>query len=154
MSKNYKINGNIILQEKETYSLKSSTKLIENKYKAITLWGLFLTIFILLIVCLVIFSYISIIFNNVKNFSITETHSLILLLAISITTIFISTIIGISINNRNKLTLINKIINNQEIYNINDTTTNYDDKQNIKSITSSDQKAKVLIAAIEAIKDL
>ena len=40
MSKNYKINGNIILQEKETYSLKSSIKLIENKYKAITLWGL------------------------------------------------------------------------------------------------------------------
>ena len=132
----------------------SIEKLIENKYKAITLWGLFLTIFILLIVCLVIFSYISIIFNNVKNFSITEPHSFILLLAISITTIFISTIIGISINNRNKLTLINKIINNQEIYNINDTTTNYDDKQNIKSITSSDQKAKILIAAIEAIKDL
>lgn len=132
----------------------SIEKLIENKYKAITLWGLFLTIFILLIFCLVIFSYISIIFNNVKNFSITEPHSLILLLAISITTIFISTIIGISINNRNKLTLINKIINNQEIYNINDTTTNYDDKQNIKSITSSDQQAKVLIAAIEAIKDL
>lgn len=154
MSKNYKINGNIILQEKETYSLKSSIKLIENKYKAITLWGLFLTIFILLIICLIIFSNISLTFNKDKSFSITTTNSLFLIIVISITTIIISTIIGVSVNNRNKLTLINKIINNQEIYNINDTITNYDDKKNIKSITSSDQKAKVLIAAIEAIKDL
>lgn len=53
-----------------------------------------------------------------------------------------------------KIEILKKIINNQEIYNINDTITNYDDKQNIKFITSSDQQAKVLIAAIEAIKDL
>ena len=131
MSKNFKISGNVILQEKENYSLKSSVKLIENNYKPITLWGLFFFIFVLLIITSIIFSDASIIVNNVRIFSITTTYTLILLIVISITTIIISTIIGISINNRNKLILINKIINNQEIYNIKESTINDDDKQNI-----------------------
>ena len=118
MSKNFKISGNVILQEKENYSLKSSVKLIENNYKPITLWGLFFFIFVLLIITSIIFSDASIIVNNVRIFSITTTYTLILLIVISITTIIISTIIGISINNRNKLILINKIINRYSTFTI------------------------------------
>ena len=48
---------------------------------------------------------------------------------------------------------LNKIIESLKFESISNTNTVYKD-DNIKSITSSDQQAKVLIAAIEAIKDL
>lgn len=124
------------------------------KFKSETLWGLFLGIHILLIICAIIFSDISIGRNGTKIFYLPTRNSLFLVLTICITTIILNIVIFFCINNNNKLRLINKILEDSNIEKISDTSTTYDKDGNVKEITSSDQKAKVLIAAIESIKDL
>ncbi len=124
------------------------------KFKSETLWGLFLGIHILLIICAIIFSDISIGRNGTKIFYLPTRNSLFLVLTICITTIILNIVFFFCINNNNKLRLINKILEDSNIEKISDTTTKYDKDGNITEITSSDQQAKVLIAAIESIKDL
>lgn len=108
----------------------------------------------LLIISTIIFSDVSIECSETKIFYLTSRHSLFLVLTICITTIILNIVIFFCINNNNKLRLINKILEDSNIEKISDTSTTYDKDGNVKEITSSDQKAKVLIAAIESIKDL
>lgn len=108
----------------------------------------------LLIISTIIFSDVSIERSETKIFYLTSRHSLFLVLTICITTIILNIVIFFCINNNNKLRLINKILEDSNIEKISDTSTTYDKDGNVKEITSSDQKAKVLIAAIESIKDL
>ena len=156
MCKKYKFEGKIELQKNEKQlSTNGTIKTINEreKFNPKTYWVLFLGIHILLIICAIIFSDISINFAE-ESFSITTCHSLLLLVIICIIIIVFSTIIYFSIKKNNKLCLINKILEDENLMQISDTTTKYDKDGNITEITSSDQKTKVLIAAIEAIKDL
>lgn len=157
MCKKYKFEGKIELQKNEKQlSTNGTIKTINEreKFNPKTYWVLFLGIHILLIICAIIFSDISIGRNGTKIFYLTTRNSLFLVLTICITTIILNIVLFFCINNNNKLRLINKILEDSNIEKISDTTTIYDKDGNVKEITSSDQQAKVLIAAIESIKDL
>lgn len=93
--------------------------------------------------------------NNMENCFFKFCY--IILVIIAILFLIVITIICI-IDYKNsikehKLKELKKIIKSLKFESISNTNTVYEDDK-IKFITSSDQQAKVLIAAIEAIKDL
>lgn len=95
--------------------------------------------------------------NNMENCFFKFCY--IILVIIAILFLIVITIICI-IDYKNsikeqKLKKLNKIIESFKIENISNTKTKYyKNTDKIQEITSSDQQAKVLIATIEAIKDL
>lgn len=111
---------------------------------------------------IIFFSYISFFIYLIFMFKIivlnifykNDVYLAIAIIGFNISFIISSAIVHIALNTRNKLILLKNIIDNKEFTSISETKTDYYENDKIKSITSSDQQAKVLIAAIEAIKDL
>ena len=150
MSKKIIINGKLEFQEnkKETKELsaKGTFEEVKGKEEFVpkTLWVLFLGIHILLIICAIIFSKISIGVKETKIFYLTSRHYLFLVLTICITTIILNIVIFFCINNNNKLRLINKILDDSNIEKISDTTSNYDKEGNIEKLHLPTNKQKFL----------
>lgn len=151
MCKKYRFEGKIALNENDKeLAIKSK-------------WGVFLFILLLLTILIpIIFVFVSIL--TAYNFSVIDKYEIVCfiktsdllfyLIIICIFTIIISLILYFSLNYQNKLNLLNKIIQDDRFKELSSTVKKYDDKGNLTEESSSDQKAKVLIAAIEAIKDL
>lgn len=95
--------------------------------------------------------------NNMENYFCKLCFIILVIIAI-IFLIVITLICIIDYKNSikdQKFNELKKIIEKLNFEQISDTKTEYyKDTEKIKKITSSDQQAKVLIAAIEAIKDL
>ncbi len=153
MCKKYKFEGKLEIQEnkKETKDLSAKGTFEEikckEKYVPKTYCG---WLFMPYLICLGLILF----FCNENNLLKSNMDLYIFIIILSIFIIILYSIIFISLNNTNKLRFINKIIEDSNIEKISDTTTSYDKEGHIEKITSSDQQAKVLIAAIEAIKEL
>lgn len=106
-----------------------------------------------------IFIYISFILivlflSHTNLFNIFKKLNLLLItLLIAIITISICVVFYLTNKKNNKLKLIYSIIESSKFEKNSETNTIHKNDK-IKSITSSDQQAKVLIAALEAIKEL
>lgn len=154
MAKKYRLEGNINIQEDNSSQTNNNNKNISyekttnEKFKVKTYCGLLLIPYV---ICFGLFLYFC-----YKNELLKENFDLnIFFVIFSIFTIILYSVVFISINHKNKLCIISKILEDTNIEKLSDTQTDFfNESNNIKSITSSDQKAKVLIAAIEAIKDL